>query len=496
MAPDAPARVSGVFLFYGKCNSIGPKTVMFAKAMGIPYKWFVLLLLLVAGPVFGQAKRDKLRQQLNMVYGAEMLSADIDVFHQALQQGHPDLYRYVPKRQLDSLIVDLKAKSHTLSLRQFYNQLNHIGSLIGCGHLLISYPKPLEKYFQKYAYYPPLHLEVGDGHAVPVKNLMGGEVPAKAVVKSINGIQVDSLVRQINHHLMRDGYTLTANDWLMYRGWFNEFYIRYIEDSSQYNYVLQTPTDTGFQIQQLTLPGLDYTTLKFPRKKRPKPEQQLTLTYDEDTRTAILTIKSFDPMAIRRGKQKYNKFIREAFWHIYQTRPEQLIIDLRDNEGGNSFYPEQLIGYLSQEPYRLYRNMEIKYRTQQQSKPPLLNIKGKRGYRRIEKQSIPVGNGNLAFKKFTDQLIYNFPYAYPGTVYVMVNGGTYSAASELACYLKEHVSAVVVGSETGGSCDPITAGMFGSATLPHTGIVVSIPLIAFEKDLLITCLNPVHIGSL
>ncbi len=440
------------------------------------------MLLMVANVHAQSAKRDKYRLQFDNVPSDQAIIDDVDQFYTALKAGHPDLYRYVTKRQLDSLIAGVKLNAGTITTRQFYNELNSIATAVGCGHLVLDYPKKLNRYFKKYVYYPPLYLEVHDSTVVVVRSYMDTAKMEQTIVHAINGVPIDSILGSFDYYITHDGYNTSSNDWLLETGWFNDFYTRFWPDSSSYTYALEQLTDTGWVSKEVTLPGFDYKTMKLPRPKRHKPEQQLQLQYDEDTHTGILTFKTFDPQAISRGKQKFNKFVRESFWRIAQLQPEQLIIDLRGNEGGNSFYPEVLIGLLGTEPYHLYRNMEIRYRSLG-GKEQLLKIKNKKSYRRLEKHGIPSRNGNLSMSLFTDKLMPNNPFAYKGNVYIMVDGGTYSAASELACYLKEHVEAIVVGSETGGSCDPITAGLYGDVELENSGIVLHIPLIAFDKDI-------------
>ncbi len=444
---------------------------------------FGLLLLVVLSNANAQSsKRDSYRSGFNAVYPAQQVVEDIDFFIKALEAAHPDLYRYIKKPQMDLLVDRLKGQAGQINCRQLYNQLNHIASAVGCGHLILSYPKEQEKYLLKYAYFLPLHIELHDSAVIVMRSFIDSVKVTNAIVRSINGMPMDSMLLRVHQYLTRDGYITSANNWLLENGWFNEFYIRFWPDSNTYTYELEMLTDSGWVNEKLTLQGYDFQKMKIQRYKREKPTPKLHLKFDNDTQTAILTLESFDPKEIAKGKQNFEKFIKHAFWQIVQKQPEQLIIDLRGNAGGNSFYPEAIIAFLSNEPFRLYRNMQIRYNSLASGKP-IVSITGKRAYKKMQKHSMLAKNGNRELKQFTERYVTNYPYSYKGTVYVMVNGGTYSAASELACYLKQHVEAIVVGSETGGTCDPVTAGMYGLATLPNTGIAINIPLISFEKDI-------------
>ncbi|MEL6141342.1 MAG: S41 family peptidase, partial [Bacteroidota bacterium] len=75
--------------------------------------------------------------------------------------------------------------------------------------------------------------------------------------------------------------------------------------------------------------------------------------------------------------------------------------------------------------------------------------------------------------------VYKMPKAakevFQGSIYVLVNGKTYSAGSTLARYLKEYGNATVIGTETGTRYEGFAAGSRQDIHLPNTQISVGIP---------------------
>lgn len=429
----------------------------------------------------GAIAQNSPRQQL---FSPQQIAEDVAFYYEALQAGHPDLYKYISKPALDTLVAQLQTQPAPLTLTQFYRELSRLNCAIGCGHLAIRYSDKTDPFLHKKSYYPPLFVKVYDTIAVVNSDFWAYKNYGNSRVLSVNGMSIDSIIKDLDAMLPKDGYCLAGSQWQLEEGYFNYQLISYWPDTSRYRYVLQPATDSGWgNPYPVDLAAINYKSIKkrlfYNRKSKLPP--QLKLRHDDETNTAILTIESFDPATIRKGKQKFRKFIKDAFWRIYQTQPDQLVIDLRDNSGGSSFYPELVIAFLSMEPYRLYKDYEIKYNSADERQ--LIRVKPKRAYKKLEKHAQPIDNGNKSVRHLVGPPAPALPYAYGGNVYVMVNGGTYSAATELACYLEQHMEAIIVGAETGGTCDDISAGLIGTATLPNTGIVLHIPLIKLSKDI-------------
>ncbi len=437
-----------------------------------------LLVLCHATTVLGQSpKIDEPRKQLSSILTAEQVIEDVDYFLKVLKAGHPDLYRYISQAQLDSMATQVKAKAGKLTYSELYNELTIMGVAVGCGHLYLTYPKAIERYLYLHSYYPPLYIEMHGRDAKVVgdyEDLIGPEL---TFVRAIDGVPMDTIIAEVNKYIYRDGYINTGVSWALQQGFFADYYNRHLADKESYTYLLEQQVDSGWVQKEVTLPAWDYKNPTYLYSNYVWREKQLDFTIDEETNTAILKIKSFDFYTIKRGKQRFYKFLKTVHRDIIEKQPEQLVIDVRDNEGGSPFLAALVVKLFSTESISLDSVRQIRYRSENDTSK-LFKVDYKRSYRRIEKSCEPIENGNLA-KEVTPDKINWLDTTYKGNLYVMVNGGTFSAASELACYLKANQGATIVGIESGGSCDPISAGFTGDAELPNSKMILTVPLVTY-----------------
>lgn len=437
----------------------------------------LLLLSSTQTTLCQSSKIDGPRKQLSSFLTATQVEQDIDYFQNALKVGHPDLYRYISAEQLDSMLSQVRAKAGTLTLSQLYNELTLVGVAVGCGHLWLGFPKEIERYFYLYSYYPPLYLEVHGNDALVVgeyEHLIG---PGLTLVRAIDGVPIDTLIEKLYRYAFRDGYITTGGTHALQNGHFTDMFNRYIADKETYTYLLEQATDSGWVMKEVTLPAWDYKNPTYLYNNQVWREKQLDLSFDEATQSMIMKIKSFDHYSIKKGKQHFFKFLKMAYQEIREKQPKQLIIDVRDNLGGNIGYAEMVLRLFDVGPLSIDSVNVLRYNAKIDP-DKLLKIGDKRSYNRILKDSEPVKNGNRL--KNVESVAYKwFDEPFGGDLYVMVNGGTFSAASEMACYLKANARATVVGDESGGTCDPITTGYDGVAELPNSKLLLWVPLVTY-----------------
>lgn len=74
------------------------------------------------------------------------------------------------------------------------------------------------------------------------------------------------------------------------------------------------------------------------------------------------------------------------------------------------------------------------------------------------------------------------PY-FKGKIYILVNGGTFSAASDFVAMMKSAELATIVGVETGGGLHGNTSMGSTYVTLPNSQMIVSIPLVRHQLNI-------------
>jgi C-terminal processing protease CtpA/Prc len=152
----------------------------------------------------------------------------------------------------------------------------------------------------------------------------------------------------------------------------------------------------------------------------------------EQSKTAILTIRSF---VYYENPEKFNHFIDKTFDKIHNLAIKNLLIDLRNNGGGNPFCTSHLFSYLIPEPLPYFAKEYGKY-------APLAN---------------PIPPAEKAFH---------------GKLVILINGGCFSSTPHLCSLLKYHKIGTFVGTEAGGTytCN----GASREIKLKHTGAIVVI----------------------
>ena len=89
-------------------------------------------------------------------------------------------------------------------------------------------------------------------------------------------------------------------------------------------------------------------------------------------------------------------------------------------------------------------------------------------------------NDSLCYKVVTNP---RRNYHFKGTIFVLTNAGTFSAASFVAAYLKKLTPAILIGQETGGNEIGTNAMLFAFLTLPETKILLRLPLYRISHGL-------------
>jgi C-terminal processing protease CtpA/Prc len=156
--------------------------------------------------------------------------------------------------------------------------------------------------------------------------------------------------------------------------------------------------------------------------------------------TAVLTIKSFNYYQAQE-REKFYSFIDTAFVQIQKVHISNLILDLRDNDGGDPFCSTHLLSYLEQKPIPYFARVYPD------------------GYEHFA-EPIPLAENN-----------------YKGKLYILINGKGVSTLGHIGAILKHHRIGIFIGSETGATfeCNDATKRI----TLKNTGLNLHVARITF-----------------
>ena len=197
----------------------------------------------------------------------------------------------------------------------------------------------------------------------------------------------------------------------------------------------------------------------------------------KDSSVALLKIKHFEL-----GNSAL--FYDQSFSKIESHKTQTLIIDLRNNPGGSLKEINTLYSYLSDSTYVFIEPFQVVSKTTLIEKTPYSNAPliakilltpfyAPYTFFKVHKKT----NGNYYASNSVSKPKTIDKNAFKGKIYVLINGGTFSAASIISSNLKGSKRATFVGEETGGAYNGTVAGIMPTLKLPHSKIKITIGLL-------------------
>jgi len=434
----------------------------------------------------------------------DQLKKDVDFVYKKLQKLHPNLYYYSSKEKLDYKFDSLKATITTpLKPLEFYKKISPVVAAIRQGHTYVLAP---EKEYSKKETKSIIKNGVGpfsqfdfsfyDNKLYVIKNKSHNKtIAAGTEVLSVNGIQPQKLIAEYNQYYSSDGFNETLKKNGAARRFVAAFTTEFgIKDSLSYvfrsNDSIKTVTikrfkDSITKKDSKKSPKITPLSSKsqhaFQRKKRINGYDKTTKTFirsldffPKDSSVAILKIKAFK-------KGKYHRFYKESFTKIQKQDAKTLIIDLRNNGGGRLAEIVNLYSYLADSTFIFLKKSEVVSRASV-FEGAYYNSNSV-AEKAVKTLFSPFVYGYLLFSVHKDKDGKNYfatetkPHkinknAFSGQMYVLINGGSFSASSILSSNLKGSGRALFIGEETGGDYNGTVAGFMPVLKLPHSELKV------------------------
>lgn len=402
------------------------------------------------------------------------LKKDFQLFRTALEEAHPGIYRYAAKSSMDGSFESVVKKlDQPITQQEFYKILNPVLTKIGCGHtkLMPSEDKGFMYYYNWETLFPlKLFLDknrayVRYSYDTRVKLEPGTEITA------INGMGMDKIIEGLLNNLFSDGHNQTFKHYELNR-YFNALFSNfYLEEGKAYNQFNITYKHRGRK-GSMNLPSVSYQTVM-----QHDTAEQNSIPYQlefKNSKTALLTLRTFWP-----DEEKYNfeAFLKESFTEINTKNVENLILDLRGNEGGKDAFGSLLLSYLANSEFRYYDKLVVatneRFSFVEHAQLP-------EGYEQLRTLITQTEDGEFRWEH-NGNLAVQMPQelSFKGRVYVLIDGACFSVTSEF-CSVANHLDRVsFIGEETGGGYYGNNSGAFSIVTLPNSKLKLGIPLMAY-----------------
>ncbi len=471
---DAYAKNPGPIPING-C-SIQPKSLLKLRLL------FVCLIQI--GCLFAQ-KKNVTAFDPQKKFTVHQLQSDLNLLKLALEKTHPGLYTYNTKEQFehrfDSIYKSIDKERTEL---QFFSPVSSLLASIGCGHTVGFLSKDYKKEIgEKTCRYFPFKVKVLGNRIYIFDNQSTDTTVAPGwEILELNGKSGVDVLNQIMPFIGSDGYNLSLKPHEVANKFMFD-YAEFIEQPLWFRIKLKAPNDE--LVRFVTLPALSLDEMKRIRERRqrrvetPSPKTRPLQFQVTDEKVAILTISSFDKDDLAHCKQHFHRFIRHAFNSIKQTGVTDLIIDLRNNGGGDDNNGWFLYSFLTDSSFRYYDRVEVadneKLSFLRHTNKPMLFWFFRRLVHKNEGAS-----GRYLWKHGRYTRIHK-PSAnnFSGPVFILINGGCFSATTEFAAIAEHNKRAYFVGEETGGAYQGDNSGLEMILTLPNTHIRIRIPMMKY-----------------
>lgn len=204
----------------------------------------------------------------------------------------------------------------------------------------------------------------------------------------------------------------------------------------------------------------------------------------KDSSVAVLKIRNF-------STGNFKDFYKNTFELLQKKQTKTLILDLRNNPGGKLNEIKNLFSYFTNQSYQLIEPVTLSNRTSLwqtsvfKTSPiylypflvPAYPVLKTIEYIRPKKNK----NGSFDYSVTASRNQKSSPHNFSGKIYVLINGGSFSASCLLSAQLKTLKNITFVGEETGGGANQTTAGRMPMFELPNSKLNFNILLMDFRS---------------
>jgi C-terminal processing protease CtpA/Prc len=399
------------------------------------------------------------------------LLADLQFLNKAIVKAHPTQIRYPNPALLDSItrIINTNAPE-SMSYRDYEYYIRRALMQVGCMH---TYIKPRKAKSNTKPYFFPVNLFAsGD-------SLYVSESPEDSLkyqfrkgdrVLSIQEKPAPDIIHELIQYQPVDG-----------KSW--AFGYRLLNYKARILLTRKFGRDSVFTVKLMTKNGIKEehwsNTLKVVKQTRVQKDtthytfksKGLTFHYINSA-TACIKISSFN-------KKGYKKFYKKVFQELNSKKTTALIIDIRDNLGGNRFNASKLLSYLIKE--------DIKYDIVRANGKMMryLNFPNKL---KFGSSYLYYDLAHLHLRSKTKNGLVQFhcqikkqKTGFEGQTVVLANGYSTSSSVILASNLRHHANNVtIIGEQTGGGESGINGGSYPTLVLPKSKIVIQTSTYHFQ----------------
>jgi len=415
-------------------------------------------------------------------YPVEELREDFEVLQKALQEGHPNLYRYTPQAELD---IAFREKFYQINEEQseleFYNLIKPLIAQIQDGNTALMLSDYSDNFLKDRARFFPFDVKFIDKKTYVRFNYTDNkQIKVGAEILFINGIPTEEILEKMMKRNSSDAGIENAVLWRLEQDTYSFELLAMYEDAKEYDITFRNIGDSD--IQSATVMAASYRKkitdfIEAGTKPIMDTENPFKVTFLKDKKTAILDIDILGDFF--KGNQNFYRFLKQTFKEIKKEKVEHLILDLRNNTGGEDLYGAYLCSFLMDTTFQLFNHQIITQKKYNFVGDTDAGLSLNREFTALKATETDSGTYVVSLDGLEEGQLparENFN----GNLYILTNGGTFGIASYVAGLLKFYRKAptLLIGEETGSALGGGAGGRLPYLTLPNTNLVLTLPLVS------------------
>ncbi len=386
-------------------------------------------------------------------HSVQNLIEAFNIMRTGLEQVHPGLYDYTPKKTMDSLFAATQIKlSKPMTSEEFRRLITPIVTKIRDVHTAI-YPNA---YTNEVEFAPQVLLGVVKGVLQVINPSTQKQVIAGTRVKAINGQSVDKVIKMLrSQYYRKEGYNELPVEHRLLTDFWRMYYKAYATSASS--------------LLKLTLENNQEVNIQYlPSKTTKSIDDTLSMTMQLfKPNIGYLDINSF----------RLNQVVEDSIQHFIQSLKNSgvgsLIVDVRNNQGGDQEVLDRLTSYFINKPYRRRCYREVR----SNSTYPSFRFTDNYPVNEVLFGDFYTITSKNTFTQVDTFSVNPSSTHYNGRLYILIDEFSVSAASEFAAVLVEQGVGTIIGRETGTCYYQMNAEKFVFFKLGDTGLDLMVPLI-------------------
>ena len=397
-------------------------------------------------------------QNNTRLFSQKEVLEDLEYLYQTLPKVHRNLFAYTDRKSFDATYRSIKKSitKDSFNLLEVTNLLQPLISSVKNGHTEIPFPG---QSYREYAYAEgtlfPLEIAFEDDKCLVRKNFSNNkDIKIGAEVLSVNGRPMGKILQALYPHVSAERMYFKLAKMEFYS--FPRLYWQVFGQEDEFNVEIRTDGITKKYVLKAINLIQDYEN-----KREEVLNAQMKLDF-------IASTAYLNPGSFGGDEMKYRTFIDSAFATILEMKSKNLIIDLKNNSGGNDPFSDYLISYIADRPFSWSSAFSLKTSLLLKDHARNNNDTTSRFFQEILNRP----NGEVFEYRFDDYQPQAPEKRFKGKVYVLVNRQSHSQSTVAASQIQDYKFGTIVGEET-GEYPSLYASQF-KYPLPNTNIVVSV----------------------